>query len=334
MFPVDWTDNGTTDKEARTKSLYARGGDVYLIIHHAFNRTVFQTIDTFNSTYRQVAANFAMGPKTAGVDECFTVRTVPESERAYTTSSWIDDQAITVECSNLDLAAPYPVGASIKHELAALAAYMHLEYGMPLDAWHITDHSGVYARGWGSYPTSCCGDDLRGAIGWIIEEAKRIVAAGGSTNMGDIMARYTWAPGRAGAVQKGEVGGVYHPRTPEEAAVLSKLYGGIDITDREWDVAKQASMNIAGEAGLLTVSALDRELDAVWKQIADRFDDLDDDLTPDVDEPALAAALAPLLAEHGIEAEVDAEALAQVFSMNNTALAKLLLDLESQRLAA
>lgn len=228
-FPVDWTDLIGDDQEARSRSLYSRNGDVYLVIHHAYNRTVYQTIETFKSPNRTVSAQFAFGPKTAGVDECFAVRTVVEDRRAYTTSSWIDDQAITVECSNLSLDAPYPVGQSVKRRLAELAAYMHTEYGMPLDRWHVTSHREVYARGWGSYATACPGDDLQAALDWIVAEAIRIVAGGNKPEPEeDIMERFAYRDDRDRKLPKGKWVTVYLNDKNDASFAVGKSLGMVN----------------------------------------------------------------------------------------------------------
>jgi hypothetical protein len=181
-FPVDWTHHIANDYRARTRSLESRKGNVFLIIHHAYNYNVYQTIDTFESPVRTVSANFAIGPKrSSDTENIYVVRTVAEHLRAYTTASSLDDQALTVETSNINLNDPYPVAQKAKRKLAELAAYMHTEYGMPLDRWHVTSHQEVYKRGLGSYATACPGGDLQGALDWIVDEAKRIVAGGTNT---------------------------------------------------------------------------------------------------------------------------------------------------------
>lgn len=180
-FPgIDWTDFIADDHEARPKRLSSlRGDQVFLIAHHAYCYTVGQILATFKSPNRTVTANFAIGPTTRGVDDYKCVHTVEtDRDRAYTTASSRDAVAVTFEMANLSLDPPYRVGMSGKRIAAHLAAWMHVEYGMPLDRWHITCHREVYERGWGSYATSCPGDDLHDALDWIVVEAKRIVASG------------------------------------------------------------------------------------------------------------------------------------------------------------
>lgn len=167
--------------EQRSKALSLRGGDVYLVAHHSVSRTLQSILDTFKSSNRSVSANSAVGPLVAGQDAYQSRQTVPwNTHRAYTTSSWIDDIAITFEMANLALSPPWPVGQTGKRWAAELAAAMHVELGMPLDRWHVTCHSEIYERGWDSYATACCGDDLRNALDWVVEEAKRIVAGTGT----------------------------------------------------------------------------------------------------------------------------------------------------------
>lgn len=164
--------------EPRTRSLASRGGDVYVVCHHSVTTTVDATYSTFVDPDRTVSAQFAIGPRSPGQDAYVAWRTVSDADRAYTTSSSIDDQAVTFEMSNLNLSPPYPVGQTGKQIAAQLCADMHTEYGMPLDRWHVTCHSEVYERGWGSYATACCGDDLRGDLDWIVAEAQHIVSGG------------------------------------------------------------------------------------------------------------------------------------------------------------
>lgn len=204
-FPVDWTDLIADEHRARTQSLYSRNGDVYLIIHHAYNYTVDQTIATFKSPVRSVSANFALGPKVPGVTSpIYCVRTVAEHNRAYTTASSYDDRALTVETSNINLNDPFPVAQAAKQRLAQLAAYMHTEYKMPLDRWHVTSHQEVYKRGWGSYATSCPGGDLQGALDWIVAEAKRIVAGGGTSTKETKVKHTYWADRQGRSVAPGQ----------------------------------------------------------------------------------------------------------------------------------
>lgn len=176
---INWTDYaGDSECDPRSKPLTQRGGDVFFFIHHAYNRLIQDTIALSKPGGKQVSENVAIGPTVAGAESpIYVAQVVPwNTHRAYTTASSKDDIAFTTEVSNINLNYPYPVAQAAKYLLAEIAAALHVETGMPLDTWHVCDHAAVYARGWGSYATACCGDDLRAAIGWIIEEAKRIVA--------------------------------------------------------------------------------------------------------------------------------------------------------------
>lgn len=175
-FPVDWEDLIPNDFQARSRSLHSRGGDVYVVAHHAVARTVGQIIATFKSAARTVSAQWAIGPINAGVDNYKVVRTVQEWNRAYTTAASIDDRAVTFEMANLVLAPPWPVGQTGKNIVVAIIVYMHREYGMPIDRYHVTCHREVYQRGWGSYATACPGDDLHASLDWCVAEARRQVA--------------------------------------------------------------------------------------------------------------------------------------------------------------
>lgn len=174
-FPgVDWVDNVPTDQEARTQDLHRRGGDVYFIIHHSVTTRVQDTIATFKSD-REVSANFAIGPIISGSDDIKVALTVPEDRRAWTSASPLDDRALTTEVCDKALGGNYPISDRAKRILAEIAAYMHTEYGMPLDRIHILTHQEVYARGYGSYATACAGPDMQASMDWIVQTAIDIV---------------------------------------------------------------------------------------------------------------------------------------------------------------
>lgn len=174
-YPVDWVDNVPTDQEARTKDLHDRGGDVYFIIHHSVTLRVQDTIATFKSD-REVSANLAIGPTVAGGDDIKVVLTVPEFRRAWTSASPLDDRALTTEVCDQAMGGNWPISPVAKHKLADIAAYMHREYGMPLDRVHILTHQEVYARGYGSYATACAGPDMQASMDAIVAEARQIVS--------------------------------------------------------------------------------------------------------------------------------------------------------------
>ena len=174
-FPgVDWIDNVPTDQEARTQDLHLRKGDVYFIIHHSVTTRVQDTIATFKSD-REVSANFAIGPIVTGGDDIKVVLTVPENRRAWTSASNLDDRALTTEVCDKALGGNYPISENAKKILSSIAAYMHIEYGMPLDRVHILTHQEVYARGYGSYATACAGPDMQASLDAIVAEAIRLI---------------------------------------------------------------------------------------------------------------------------------------------------------------
>lgn len=311
-FTVDRVDLIPDDHESRSRPLSQRGGDVLVIAHHSVSRTLGAILSTFKSKDRTVTANYAIGPDVAGVDDYKTVLTVRENEdRAYTTSSSKDDIAITFEMADLQLAPPWPVGNTGLEILVELIIHAHEAYGMPVDRYHVTCHREVYERGWGSYATACPGDHLHGSLDWAVDEANRRIAGGGKKTKGDIMARYQWAAGRGGVLVKGELGGIYTPASIEEAEVLSALYDGIDISNRQWDVSRQASLNIQASRGD-EQGSFNKALDAAMTKIYDKLDNLDGAGDVVIDEKELAKEIAAALAEEGIEAKVDAEALADV----------------------
>lgn len=173
----DWVDF-TSDCRPRSVPLSRRNGDVFMVVHHAYNRKVQDTIALSKPGGKTVSESCAMGPTTAGVTSpIYSVHVVPwNTHRPYTTASSIDDKAFTYEVSNVDLNSPFPVAMEAKRKIAEFAAALHLQVGLPLNRWHITSHQEVYARGWGSYATACPGPDLQGALNWIVDEAIRIVA--------------------------------------------------------------------------------------------------------------------------------------------------------------
>ena len=173
-YPVDWVDNVPTDQEARTLDLHLRKGDVYFIIHHSVTTRVQDTIATFKSD-REVSANFAIGPIVSGGDDIKVVLTVPESRRAWTSASPLDDRALTTEVCDQALGGSYPISQNAKEILAHIAAYMHAEYAMPLDRVHILTHQEVYSRGYGSYATACAGPDMQASMDWIVARATELI---------------------------------------------------------------------------------------------------------------------------------------------------------------
>lgn len=212
------------DWEYRTKPLTDRPGDeIFFILHHSVSRTIRAIMAEFTSPNRTLSATVACGPDTAGVDNYRQINAVPwNTGRPYTTSSWIDDQAITTEMANLALTPPWPVGATGKQWAAEVVAAMHVELGMPIDEWHVLDHQTVYRRGWDSYPTECCGADLRGAIADILAEARRIVTAnGGSNNQEDDMTvtHKVQTDGRDRDLKPGTVYPVYIDGTSKSTAI-------------------------------------------------------------------------------------------------------------------
>lgn len=205
-FLTSWNDY-TTDCGIRPLQLENRGGDVYFIIHHAVNRVVQDTIALSKPGGKQVSMSFAIGPTTPGVEApVYCVGVVPESRWPYTTASFLDKQALTVEVSNLDLGGSYPVAQAAKEWLAQIAAYMHTAYAMPLDRVHILSHQEVYARGYGSYATACPGGDLQASLDWIVNRAKQILTPPIRPNTEDEMAfKYIWDGGVKSALINPEV---------------------------------------------------------------------------------------------------------------------------------
>lgn len=168
---------GDEDMDPRSVPLTERDGDVFVVAHHSVSRTLQAILAEFFSPNRSLSGTAAVGPVVAGQDDYQSRQCVPwNTHRPFTTASSIDNKALTFEMANLVLAPPWPVGDTGKYWLAELIAAAHVELGMPIDRWHVTCHSEVYERGWGSYPTACCGDDLRNYLDRACEDAIRIVA--------------------------------------------------------------------------------------------------------------------------------------------------------------
>lgn len=271
--------------------------------HHAASPNKLATLDLFRPGGRLVTPNYYVWRK-----EIWGI--VPETRKAHTTSSaTYDHSSITKEIANSAVGEPWPFDAETLATVARLDADIAAFYGIPFrhglpGFW---EHKNVYpwTGGRESYQTACAGPSFH------IEARIAQAAAGGVTKepekaeQGDIMARYIWAPGRAGVLLKMDGSGPYYPGSIEEAQILSDLYAGVDVNDRQWDVARQAALNIQVNAGK-KLEANQAKIDAAFAKLAARFDDIEDGLTPDVDEAALAAELAAL----GV---IDAEALAEVF---------------------
>lgn len=242
-FIPSWEDF-TSDSGSRSMPLAYRGGDVYFVIHHAVNYRVQDTIALSKPGGKQVSMSFAIGPTVAGVaSPVYCVYVVDESRRPYTTASWIDDQAITVEVSNLDMSANYPVAHEAKEWCALIAAWMHVQYGMPLDRWHVTSHQEVYARGWGSYATACPGPDLQAALDWIVARAIDLVNG--------VPEPEPEEPLREGEDEVALQDGGYIAERKDGKFVRGMLFGpgvpgGVIIEDASNIAALQAMGNLAG----------------------------------------------------------------------------------------
>jgi len=264
-----------------------------------------------------VLANFLPGGRTvtpnyfiAGTE---IIGIVPESRRAFTSSSGTyDGQSITYEILNSTGDPTWGFSAETLATVKRLDAEIAKFYGIPFrhalpGFW---EHKNVYQWTGGAegYATACAGPAFR-----ILEMIAGAQTAGGDVTpikQGDIMAKYIWSNGRAGLLLK--VSGIYYPKNLEEAQAMQDAFGGLTVGDRQWDVMRQACLNIAADEEK-ALGAVQTGLDAAFLKLFARLDAMDDDLTPDVDEIALAAALAPALAEQGIEAKVDAVELARVF---------------------
>lgn len=232
-FPTSWNDFTTpTEYGPRPRPLEQRGGDVYFIVHHAVNRRVQDTIALSKPGGRRVSMTFAIGPTQAGVESpVYCVGVVPESMRPFTTASPLDQAAFTVEVSNLDLTADYPVAVAAKEWLAQIAAYMHRTFQMPLDRTHVLSHQEVHKRGFGSYPTACPGPDLQRSLDDIIDRAKFLATPIETETDETMSASYLFAraesgkPARYAIVGLDVPGGSTVTTVVAEAEAMGFVYG-------------------------------------------------------------------------------------------------------------
>lgn len=140
--------------------------------------------------------------------------------------------------------------------------------------------------------------------------------------IGDIMARYIWAPGRGGLLIT-ETDGVFLPSMISTNAALSmemqqmqqELFAGFTATNRQFDVARQDALDRQAAAGKVETDAMTNIVNAAYDKLVAKIDSLDDGLTDDdVDATVLAGLIAEAMKEIGVEVEasVDAEAIANV----------------------
>lgn len=228
----------TRDCEPRT-----RGYRDYLIIHHAAGTSLDVTLNLMQPGGRTVSSNWVLGK-----DGKFW-RVVPENLRAWTSSSWLDDIATTVEVVNQSGDPTWGISEDQHLALAYLAVRLFREGHLKeLSRRYIIGHNEVskYAPGT-SYATACPGPSMN--LNHIVELAIQIHK--GLTVLepekGITMKYLNVVGGNAGIV--GELsfttyteathpGWVGHYRT-----VASSLWDGEDVSSLVFDVARQDALN-------------------------------------------------------------------------------------------
>lgn len=158
----------TTDCEPRV-----RGYRDYLIIHHTATTSESGALAIMQpNDGRTVSANWVLGR-----DGKYW-RVVPEYLRAWTSASWLDDIATTVEVVNQTGSPTWGISEDQRIALAYLAVRLFREGLLQeLSRRYIIGHNEVstYAPGT-SYATSCPGPDM--LLDHIVELAKHIYAGG------------------------------------------------------------------------------------------------------------------------------------------------------------
>lgn len=120
------------------------------IVHHAATTSLSAILSAFAGA-REVSANYAIG-------QGQVVGTVDEDERAWTSASWYDGIAVTVEVANESAGGSWPVRPVDFTNLARLIADVATRHGFEINDDNILTHQELYTRFGESYPTACPGD--------------------------------------------------------------------------------------------------------------------------------------------------------------------------------
>jgi hypothetical protein len=152
------------------------GPIVRFIWHHQASTDDDGTIQMMVSGSRQVSATWTVS-NTGRI-----TAVVPESRRPWTTASYLDDGALTVECANSSGNPDWGISAQSHEACARLAAYANQAYGIPLqranagNGW--TGHMG-HNEAPDTYATFCPGHL---DIDYIINRAGQLLGGGLSSD--------------------------------------------------------------------------------------------------------------------------------------------------------
>jgi hypothetical protein len=215
----------------------------YIVIHHAATISFQAVIDLENGA-REVSSTVII--KDGQVASMFD-----ETNRAWSLSSqYWDSVSLSSETCNETTAPGWTISEASYGTLAKVVADWCRRYSIPCDRDHIMGHREFYTRYGASYATACPGGiDLDR----VVRDATAVLAgttpAAPSQDQGDVPMRYIHsANGRFGLVlehdfQQYTEGGRWGKTYIESATAASKLFGGIDVDDRTYDIARQDALN-------------------------------------------------------------------------------------------
>lgn len=127
---------------------------------------------------REVSANFYINSDGDIFEQ------VPLTERAWTSATSLDHRSATVEVQNTTASPHWTITADAQSALARLAAWLHVEHGVPLDRDHIIGHREIHERYGLGYATACPGGIDLDAIP---RDALALISAPSPTLAGDDM---------------------------------------------------------------------------------------------------------------------------------------------------
>lgn len=137
----------TSDNDSRNGRKVDR-----FIVHHAATTSLSAILELFQPGGREVSANYALG------SDGTLILAVDEDRSAWTSASWYDDRAITIEVANSQAGGSWPVSDAAFDKLARLIADVSIRYGFPVNDDTVLTHQELYIRFGESYPTACPGD--------------------------------------------------------------------------------------------------------------------------------------------------------------------------------
>ena len=272
----------------------------------------------------------AMGAKevsaTAIVKDAIRKLLMSDAYRAWSLSSaWADSSFRSVETCN-DRTDGWTISDASHRTLGLLVAYWSLVDGWwphrdgDPKTWTVLGHREMYVI-WGeSYGTACPGGmDLDLVVRYAQDYRNNLAQL--AEDLGDVMARYVYAPDRGGMLVTPTDGvffpvaaGTNEPLAWEHRVIQKKLYAGIDIGNREWDIARQDALDNHERAG----KHVD---DAIGASIIKAFQTVVIEPGDPIDPDEFAEVLAAKLDERGVRADIDVAALAKsLLNMEGAAL--------------